>query len=139
MNLRKLLIYDEGLRLKPYLCTSNKLTIGVGRNLEDNGISKTEAMIMLDNDILYLNEKFSEFDWFLRLDEVRRAVIISMAFNLGFKGFMSFKNLIKALKNDDYELAVVEMLNSKWANQVKNRAVRLAKMMETGHWPTDIY
>ena len=139
MNLRKLLIYDEGLRLKPYLCTSNKLTIGVGRNLEDNGISKTEAMIMLDNDILYLNEKFSEFDGFLRLDEVRRAVIISMAFNLGFKGFMSFKNLIKALKNDDYELAVVEMLNSKWANQVKNRAVRLAKMMETGHWPTDIY
>jgi lysozyme len=139
MNLRKLLIYDEGLRLKPYLCTSNKLTIGVGRNLEDNGISKTEAMIMLDNDILYLNEKFAEFDWFLRLDEVRRAVIISMGFNLGFKGFMSFKNLIKALKNNDYELAVVEMLNSKWANQVKNRAVRLAKMMETGHWPTDIY
>jgi lysozyme len=62
-----------------------------------------------------------------------------MGFNLGFKGFMSFKNLIKALKNNDYELAVVEMLNSKWANQVKNRAVRLAKMMETGHWPTDIY
>ena len=41
------LLLHEGLRLKPYRCTSNKLTIGVGRNLEDKGISKEEAMRLL--------------------------------------------------------------------------------------------
>lgn len=167
MNIRTLLIYDEGLKLRPYLCPAKFWTIAVGRNLESNGLSKSEqtmifnksgldkneiieklkktgisreqALIMLDNDILYLNEKFKEFDWFLRLSEVRKSVIISMGFNLGFKGFMRFKKLRKALQNDDYELAVIEILDSDAARKLTHRYVRLAKMMETNHWPTDIY
>lgn len=54
MDLRKLindLIRDEGLKLKPYRCTSNKLTIGIGRNLDDNGITEAEARYLLHNDL----------------------------------------------------------------------------------------
>ena len=46
------IIRHEGFRNKPYKCTANKLTIGYGRNIEDNGITKTEASVLLKNDIL---------------------------------------------------------------------------------------
>jgi lysozyme len=45
------LVRYEGLRLKPYRCTAGKLTIGIGRNLDDCGISQTEAYVLLENDI----------------------------------------------------------------------------------------
>lgn len=50
-QLKKELIRDEGFRSKPYKCTAGKLTIGVGRNIEDNGITEDEAMYLLENDI----------------------------------------------------------------------------------------
>ena len=41
----------EGLKVFPYHCSQNKLTIGIGRNLDDKGISKDEAYYLLYNDI----------------------------------------------------------------------------------------
>ena len=50
-RLKDMLIRHEGLKLKPYLCTAGKLTIGVGRNIQDRGITYQEAMMLLENDI----------------------------------------------------------------------------------------
>ena len=50
-RIKEQLVRHEGLRLKPYRCTAGKLTIGIGRNLDDCGISKTEAYVLLENDI----------------------------------------------------------------------------------------
>jgi len=122
----------EGLRLKPYEDTVGKLTIGIGRNLDDKGISKNEAKYMLKNDIEETRKRLMLNGWFRKLDSIRQKVIIDMSFNLGYYGLMSFKKMIKAIKNSDYKKASEEMLNSKWANQVGNRADRLAKMMGTG-------
>jgi len=55
-----------------------------------------------------------------------------MAFNLGFNGLMQFKRMWKHLGRHDYPGAAKEMLNSKWAFQVGNRAIELAKIMRTG-------
>ena len=50
-KLRAMLIRHEGLKLRAYLCPAGKITVGVGRNLEDAGISEKEALFLLDNDI----------------------------------------------------------------------------------------
>jgi lysozyme len=122
----------EGIRLKPYKDTVGKLTIGIGRNLDDVGITKAEAYYMLQHDIAKVDSKLEKLDWYSKLGRVRQKVIIDMAFNLGMGGLLSFKNMIKAIKLNDFPTAAAEMLDSKWAKQVGIRAKRLAKMMETG-------
>ena len=125
----------EGLRLKPYKCTAGKLTIGFGRNLEDVGITVEEATQMLQHDIAECIRQLETIDGFSVLDEVRRAVLIDMTFNLGFAGILAFKNMWRAVENRDYDKAAAEMLDSKWARQVGQRALRLSTMMQTGEWP----
>lgn len=126
------LILDEGLKLFPYKDTVGKLTIGVGRNLDDKGITKQEALMLLENDILEVEKQLNKFQWFKELDSIRQEVIANMVFNVGLSRFLQFKKMILALQNKDFNTASEEMLNSKWAEQVKQRAVRLAKQMKTG-------
>jgi lysozyme len=130
--LRELLIKHEGLRLKPYVDTVGKLTIGVGRNLDDVGISKDEALFMLDNDIEKCEAELKQFDWFNNLDEVRQIVLLDMAFNLGIPRLLKFKKTIQYIQDCDFENAAKEMLDSTWAKQVKGRALELSEMMRTG-------
>lgn len=134
-TLTTMLTEEEGFRAKPYRCTANKLTIGVGRNLEDRGISKEEAMYLLGNDIEFFGTELAKrLPYLSRLDEIRQIVLIDMAFNLGINNLLAFKNTLKLVEQGKYKEAAVEMLNSKWANQVGRRAIRLSKMMETGNY-----
>jgi len=131
--LRQQLARHEGLRLKVYRCTSGKLTIGYGRNLEDRGITEDEAAILLDNDITDTIRTLSHaFEWFDDLSPIRQRVLVDMAFNLGIGGLRKFRRFLGALSRHEYEAAAQEMLTSKWARQVKGRAQRLATMLETG-------
>lgn len=132
MTLKELLIRHEGLRLKPYRCTAGKLTIGVGRNLDDRGISNDEAMLMLDNDIAQTIRECRTFPWFENLDNVRQAVIASMVFNLGLTRFQKFRKTIAAIEAGDYHAASAEMVLSDWYNQVGKRGWELVEMMRTG-------
>lgn len=122
----------EGLRLKPYRCTAGKLTIGYGRNLDDNGISQTEAEQMLANDIQTCYLECSKFPFWNKLNEARKAVIIDMCFNLGISRLKQFRKMLAALEKGDYKSASKEMLDSNWARQVKSRSTELSKIMETG-------
>lgn len=125
---------DEGLRLQPYRCTADKLTIGYGRNLEDVGITSAEAELMLANDIkdaVQDAQVFSGSAW-SGLTPARKAVIINMAFNLGLSRLRQFKRFQQQLKMGRYDQAAIEMLDSRWAQQVKGRALRLADQMRTG-------
>jgi lysozyme len=135
VGIRELLIKHEGLRLKPYRCTAGKLTIGVGRNLDDVGISEEEAFSLLDNDILRVRREAGSFAWFRDLSTERQNVILSMVFNLGIDRFKGFKRMIQAVSDGRFEDAATEMLNSKWAAQVGKRAVDLAEIMRSGGTP----
>jgi lysozyme len=127
------LVRDEGLKLKPYRCTAGKLTIGVGRNLDDVGISASEAMLLLEHDINRVIAKLSyHLPWWSSLSENRQRVLANMAFNLGIDGLLKFKNTLSYIQNGNYSEAAKAMLESKWAKQVGERAVRLSKMMEAG-------
>ena len=133
-KIEDLLIRHEGLKLKPYKCTAGKLTIGVGRNLDDNGITEAEARMMLKYDIEVARHQLLKHKWFTILNDVRKDVMINMAFNLGYPRLMQFKNMLSCLAAEDYEGAATEMLNSKWAQQVGDRAVELASMIISGKY-----
>lgn len=129
---KKLIRQHEGFSRFPYRCTAGKLTIGYGRNLEDVGISKAEAEILLENDIRECCRKLFTFHWFYGLDQARKIALVDMCYNLGFEGFCKFKRMIDALSVRDYDRAADEMLDSKWAQQVGRRAQELAQIMRTG-------
>ena len=131
-SFKKLLIEDEGLKLKAYKDTLGVTTIGVGRNLDQVGISEEEAMMLLDNDIANVYKQAMVLPWFKYLSIKRQDVILSMIFNMGLAGVLEFKGMIRALIVADYEVAAEEMLDSKWAGQVRRRAKRLAAMMREG-------
>jgi lysozyme len=115
-RLREMLVRHEGLRLKPYRDTQRKLTIGVGGNLDDVGISREEALMLFDNDIATVRREAGRaFPWFSRLSPVRKDVVLNMTFNLGLPGFRRFKKTIDAIEAEDWEKAAREMLNSRWA------------------------
>lgn len=136
MNRKKMIAQlrlHEGERLKPYRCTAGKLTIGVGRNLDDRGITSDESAYLLNNDIdSHWIELLEHLPWVETLDEVRQRVMLDMAFNLGISGLLTFRRTLGHIKAGDYALASSAMLASKWATQVGQRARRLASMMKTG-------
>ena len=132
-DLKAQLIRDEGLRLKPYLDTAGKWTIGVGRNLSDDGLTPTEVDILLLADIQRVQRELNvAIPWWLSMDNKRQLVFANMVFNMGLPRFLGFKRMLAAAKVGDYATAAKEMLDSEWSKQVGDRAERLAKMMEEG-------
>ena len=135
MNLIEQLKRHEGLKLKPYKCTADKLTIGVGRNLEDVGISEEEAEMLLQNDIQRATVQIQrEFPWTTELDEVRFAALINFTFNVGIGTVGKFVNAMALLRDGNYDMAADEFLNSRWAKQVGQRAVEVTEQIRTGEW-----
>ena len=133
VQLREDLIRDEGLRLKPYRDSVNKTTIGVGRNLDDVGITEKEAEYLLSNDIsLAMMDLNWEFPWFKHISDNRKRALANMAFNLGMTRLLGFKKMLKAMAEEDFETAADEALNSKWSAQVGNRAQRIAELLRNG-------
>ncbi len=126
---------EEGCQRKPYRCTSGKLTIGWGRNLEDRGISQAEADSLLANDLREISGQLAaSLPWANTLDGVRYAVLVSMAYQIGISGLLEFKNTLHAVFREAWDAAAKGMLGSKWAKQTPRRARRHAVMMRTGQW-----
>ena len=118
---------DEGVRLKPYLDTVGKTTIGVGRNLTDNGITAAEARVLLQNDLFRVaNELDRVAPWWREMSQLRQNALVNMAFNLGLPRLLTFKKMMLALENGNFETAWAEAMGSKWAAQVGERANRIA-------------
>lgn len=133
-NLKEQLVRHEGLRLTVYDCPAGYQTIGVGRNLEGKGITEEEAFYLLSNDIDYFTEQLkNNIDWFDEIPEEKQNVLINMAFNLGVSGLLNFKNMLLAVKEKRWIDASTEMLDSKWAKQVGNRAIELSGIMANGY------
>ena len=134
---RDLLVRHEGLRLKPYTDTVGKITIGVGRNLSDCGISTDEAYTLLANDMDRCRcELDKALPWHIKLDEVRHAVLLSLCFNLGITKLLSFKTTLGLIEDGKYYQAADRLLTTPWASQVGPRAVELTAMLKTGAWPS---
>lgn len=134
-NVTELVTKHEGTRLKPYLDTVGKWSLGTGRNISDVGISQCEADFMLANDLTACHEDLVKFWWFTPLDEVRQAVLLDLRFNLGLAGLLHFPHFLSAVGKQDWATAKAELLDSTWAGQVGARATEDAEMILTGVWP----
>lgn len=131
-ELKVQIIRHEGFRQFPYEDSVGKLTIGVGRNLDDKGLSESEVEILLSNDIADVLAECKTLSYWDHLDSVRKKVVADMVFNLGLPRFRGFIRTNRAISMGDWNTAAREMLDSRWARQVGPRAERLAKMMATG-------
>lgn len=137
--IENLLKLNEGTKLKPYKCPSGKLTIGVGRNLDDRGITEDEAMYLLRNDIdICVATLEDRIDNWSELDEVRRGALIDMTVNMGWPRLSKFVKFLAAVHDFDWDNAAIEMEDSRWWNQVGSRGPRIQKMILTGEWPHGI-
>lgn len=124
---------DEGFRAKPYRCTSGKLTIGHGTNIED-GISRDEALLLMRHRLGKVVAALeSRLPFWSKLTDERRRVLANMGYQLGVSGLMGFRRMLAALERGDYDGAAREMLDSKWAKlDTPERAKRLAERMRRG-------
>ena len=119
--------------MKPYKCSAGKLTIGVGRNLDENGISEGEALMLLYNDIDRCKRELAPYiPQDIPLNDERYLVLLNMTFNLGINRLLRFKKMWKALSKGKFDEAADEMKDSKWYHQVGRRAEELIEIMRTG-------
>lgn len=129
---------DEGLVLHAYQDHLGFWTLGYGRLIDKRKggkISEDEALYLLKNDISERVDVLSkQISFWNKLDDVRKAVLLNMSFQLGVAGLMKFKTTLAFIEAGDYENAAANMLKSKWASQTPNRAKRLAVQMRTGKW-----
>lgn len=153
-RLKEQLILHEGYRDKVYYDTKGHPTVGVGFNLDrktaisylrhagapslhnilrGERLSRESILALLglciDESVLDAKSLISNFD---SLDEVRKRVVVDMAFNMGRKVFSQFRNTIKAIEESRWEDAAAGMEGSRWYKQTKTRARRLVKMIRTG-------
>lgn len=138
VNITRLLRGEEGEVLTEYKDHLGYSTIGVGRLIDarkGGGITVEESAYLLSNDI---QKKMSELErklpWVKELDEARRGVLLSMAFQMGTEGLLGFKNTLEMVRTGRYTDAAKGMLNSLWAKQTPQRAKRHSEQMRTGKW-----
>ena len=118
------LIDWEGIVLKPYECSQGYTSIGVGRNIENNGISKEEAMHLLDNDIDSVIQNLDKH-WpiYKTFPERAQMICIDLVFNMGIYTWLSFRKTRSYMELQEWDKAGDELLNSKYAQQVGRRAI----------------
>lgn len=130
------LIREEGYRRSAYADHLGYLTIGIGRMIDGRlggGITPDEAKYLLANDIKRVEDNLDVYiPWWRTLDQARRLVLTSMAFQMGVNGLLKFTNTLADVQAGRYADASVRMMQSKWAKQTPKRAARLARVMETG-------
>ena len=127
------LLRHESYRKFVYRCPAGKLTVGIGRNLEDRGLTLKESIYLLNNDIDDCQAQLNKaLPWVGNISPTRQAVLVNMSFNLGIQGLLKFSRMLAAVKSGQYAEAADEMLASKWAQQVRQRAIELARQMEVG-------
>lgn len=142
-NLKDLLEFEEGRRNKPYKCSENHWTYGIGHKMTSEEL-KTYAVTteipdsvidrVFESDKQKAINAAKKYLWFDKLNDARQAIIISMIFQLGPVGFAKFENTIKLIAKGQYEAAAENMLKSLWARQTPNRARRHAEQFKAGVW-----
>jgi len=128
----------EGVETHAYVDTVGKVTIGVGRNIDSKGglgLSTDEINYLLANDVKRVNaELTAAFSWYKTLGTPRKDAIMDMCFNMGLPRFKKFKKALAGMAKGDYKTAAAEFLDSRWANQVGQRAITITDIIRSGEY-----
>lgn len=147
MDIISLLNREEGYSEKPYYCSAGYPTIGIGKRIGPKGaplsqyqftVSKQLAAVWLSEE---LQQKVTDMSTHANItaamaacNDARKAILISMAYQMGADGLAKFTNTLKAISEKRWSDAKSGMMNSAWAKQTPNRANRHATQMLTGVW-----
>ena len=136
-KLIEMLKLHEGVRSKVYMCSAGYETIGVGRNIAESGLglSDDEIEYLLNNDIKRVREELEDnYFWFAALNEARQDAMIDISFNLGLTRLRGFVKALEAMSREQFDIAADEFMDSRWRQQVGNRAVEVTEMIRTGDY-----
>ena len=136
----------EGFSSKVYKCPAGFDTIGYGRNIEANPLSKEEKAKLVNGEVSkevakeWLEAELSRcydncasaFVWFRDLDIKRAGALVDMAYNMGLGTLKTFKNSLGFMERKDYKGAAENFRKSRWYAQVKRRGVRITEIIERG-------
>ena len=119
---------EEGFSAHIYKCTRGFDSCGYGYNLQANplkldvqtlrearhvGVSEKQAEAWLMKLVDEIEVKLRHaFVCYSKLNEVRRNVLIQMAYQMGVAGLLKFKHAITAMEHGDYDMASICMLDS---------------------------
>ena len=136
-KLREQLKIDEGVKYEVYDDHLGYKTFGIGHLVkttdEEYGapvgtpVSEKRVNSVFDKDVeTYIDESKKVFGNLEDMPQEAQQVIVNMCFNMGAPRLSQFKKFIKAIHDEDWKTASVEMLDSRWASQVGVRANRLS-------------
>ena len=139
--------YEEGFKPRPYYCSEGYPTVGYGFRIGKKGAPLPDFYLPRPAADVWLVELLNGTEAEMRkrqpindamttigANEPRRAVLISMAYQLGADGLLAFAKALVFIRRGDYASAASEMLNSRWAKQTPARAARHAQQMRSGLW-----
>jgi len=143
-QLRKELELDEGCKHETYLCSQNVVTGGIGHMITEWDdekyaevgveISDEQVKAWFNKDIeTVLSDCELLYDDFDHLPDEAQLIIANMMFNLGRNRLGAFIGMKAGVDARDWNKAADEMIDSKWYEQVPNRAGRLVKRMRSLH------
>ena len=136
-KLIEMLKRHEGVRSHVYLCSAGYETIGVGRNIAESGLGLTEDEIdfLLINDITRVKQELTDtYFWFPALNDARQDAMVDICFNLGLTRLRGFVKALEAMSREQFDIAADEFMDSRWSQQVGNRAVEVTEMIRTGDY-----
>lgn len=136
-----LLCFEEGYRAEPYYCSEGYPTIGIGTRIGPKGAalvnyqmhwSKEIAKAHLREEVKAISDKIDGYPWFRQCNGPRRAVLVSMAYQMGVSGLLGFRNTLRLIEEGNFAAGGRGMRASKWYKQTPARAERHARVMESG-------
>lgn len=139
MNAEGLIQFEEGRRSVGYLDTRGIPTIGIGHTGKEVYVGlawndqQIDGAFMRDYDTA-AQGLLPALPWFANLDEVRQAVLISMAFQMGVHGVLEFQHTLAAIRDQRWNHAAGGIRSSAWYTQTHARAERAARAIENGEW-----
>jgi lysozyme len=123
---------DEGTRLKPYVDTQGKVSIGIGHNLTDDGLTLSQVTAIFNDDLdEAMREADAAFPWLELVDPTIGTVVYELTFNLGVGELQTFRKMLAAMEAGDKTTAANELESSAWYTQVGTRGPRLVALLRS--------
>ncbi len=123
---------SEGYKPTVYKDTLQIDTIGYGFAIKDLYLDEEVCDIILEQKLKKLIKSADKkFEFLKYMPQKGKDVVYEMCYQLGINGVSKFKKTLAYMQDKKYDKAAVEMLDSLWAKQTPNRAIKLSNIIKS--------